>query len=123
MNVLSDTTLSLRCKAKEKEVFRIIVEGYRKQAYSFAFSYLKNANDALNISRDVFVRVWKAMDTFRECGRFIPWLFSIIKNLSLNLLERKKNLREISLDKAQKESGFDIADTGQDPLQYDAGSS
>jgi len=116
MNELSDTTLIVKCKAKDREAFRMLVERHKKQAYAFAFSYVKNADDALNVSQDAFVRAWNAIDTFFEGRNFRPWLFSIIKNLSLNLLEKKKKLSEISLDSAMEESGFDIPDTAGDPL-------
>ena len=116
MTELTDTMLILKCKEKDTHAFRILVERYKKQAYSFAFSYLQNADDALNISQDAFIRTWKAMDTFIEGKHFSPWLFSIIKNLSINHLEKKKHLREISLDKAIEENGFDIADSENNPL-------
>ncbi len=115
MNKLSENTLILRCKDRDSDAFRILVERYKKQAYAFAFSYLKNPDDAMNISQDAFVRAWKAIDTFIEGRSFKPWLLSIIKNLSLNLIEKKKNLREISLDSAMEESGFDIPESGSNP--------
>ena len=104
-----------QCRARDTSAYRVLVERYKRQAYGFAFSYLKNADDSLIVSQDAFVRAWKAIDTFEKGRSFRPWLFSIIKNLSLNLIEKKKSLREVSLDKAMEESGFDIADTTADP--------
>ncbi len=117
MNGTSETALILKCKARDKEAFRVLVERYKKQAFAFAFSYLKNADDALSVSQDAFVRAWNAIDTFMEGRRFKPWLMSIVKNLSLNRIEKKKSLRETSLDQAMEESGFDIADTSASPLE------
>ncbi|MBT4482195.1 MAG: RNA polymerase sigma factor [Candidatus Latescibacteria bacterium] len=116
MTELTDNILILRCKARDSDAFRILVESYKKQAYTFAFSYLKNSDDALNVSQEAFIKVWKYIDTFLENRLFRPWLFGIIKNLSINLINKKKNLGEISLDKAMDESGFDIHDTAKDPL-------
>ncbi|MFC1693914.1 RNA polymerase sigma factor [Candidatus Latescibacterota bacterium] len=116
MNQLTDDILVVRCKVRDKDAFCTLVDRYKKEAYSFAFSYLKNMDDALNISQDAFVRAWNAIDTFIEGRSFRPWLLSIVKNLSLNLIEKKKNLREISLDEAMTESGFDIPDNSQNSL-------
>jgi len=116
MNTPTDNALILRCKAKDSDAYRVLVERYKKQAFAFAFSYLRNADDALSVSQDAFVRAWRAMDTFLEGRSFKTWLFSIVKNLSLNLIEKKKSLREVSLDRAMEESGYDVADSGLDPL-------
>ncbi len=115
MNELTDDMLIIRCKTGDKNAFRILVERYKKQAYGFAFSYLRNAEDALNISQDAFIKVWNAIDTFIEGRHFRPWMFSIVKNLSINLIEKKKHRREISLDEAFEKSGFDIADSSDNP--------
>ena len=113
----ADNILIQQCKVRDKNAYRILVERYKKQAYSFAFSYLKNVDDAFNISQEAFIRAWNAMNRFEEGRNFKSWLFRIIKNLSLNLITKKKSLREISLEKTMEESGFDITDTSTDPLE------
>ncbi|MBN1294688.1 MAG: sigma-70 family RNA polymerase sigma factor [Candidatus Latescibacteria bacterium] len=117
MSMQAESVLIEQCRSKNLSAYRILVEQYKKQAYGFAFSYLKNAEDALNVSQDAFIRAWKSIDTFEKGRSFRPWLFSIVKNLSLNLIEKKKSLHEISLNEAMEESGFDIADTSDDPQQ------
>lgn len=113
---LTDSMLIQRCKGRDTEAFRQLVERYKKQAYGFAFSYLKNVDDAFNISQEAFIRAWNAFGSFDETRLFRPWLFSIIKNLSLNLLTKKKRLREVSLDEAMEVSGFDIPSPGGNAL-------
>jgi len=113
----NDSDIIRRCRNRDTDAFRILVERHRKSAYGFAFSYLKNRDDALGVSQEAFVRAWNAMDSFDETRPFRPWLFSIVKNLSINLLARKKRLREVSLEEAMDESGFDVASTEADPLE------
>ena len=117
MSLQTESFLVERCRAHDLAAFRELVELYKKQAYGFAFSYLKNADDALTISQDAFVKVWRAIDTFEAGRKFRPWLFSIIKNLALNLIARKKNRREISIDEAMEQSGYDIPDKSDNPQE------
>jgi len=117
MENVPEQALVARCREGDREAFRILVERHKRRAYEFAFSYLKNADDALGVSQDAFVRAWRAFDTFVEGRAFRPWLLGIVKNLSLNLLEKKKRLREVSLDEAMEESGFDIGDPSQNPQE------
>jgi len=117
MRELSDTILIQKCKVKNKNAYCVLVERYKKEAYSFAFSYLKNMDDAFSISQEAFIKAWNAINGFNEKRSFRPWLFGIIKHLSLNLIAKKKHLREISLDAALEESAFDMADASADPLE------
>ena len=117
MNTQTDSILIDRCRNHDLGAYRELVERYKKQAYGFAFSYLRNTEDALAVSQDAFVRAWKAINTFKTGGNFRPWLFSIVKNLSLNLIEKKKSLREVSIDEAMEERGFDIPDRSDNPLE------
>jgi len=111
----AENVLLEQCRAHNMGAYRALVERYKRQAYGFAFSYLRNTEDALNVSQDAFIKVWKAIDTFEKGRSFRPWLFSIIKNLSLNLIEKKRSLREISIDKAMDESFFDLVDDSSNP--------
>jgi len=116
MDHVSDSTLIERCKGMDKDAFGILVRRYQKPAYAFAFSYLRNSDDAVTVSQEAFVRAWRAIDTFLAGKSFKPWLFSIVRNLALNLIEKKKSLREISLDSAMEDSGFDVPDKTADQL-------
>ena len=113
----ADNILIQKCKVRDKDAYRVLIERHKKQAYSFAFSYLKNVDDAFNISQEAFIKTWNAINSFEEGRSFRSWLFSIIKNLSINLIIKKKILKEISLDEAMEESSFDIKDTSADPLE------
>ncbi|MFC1539594.1 RNA polymerase sigma factor [Candidatus Latescibacterota bacterium] len=117
MTEQADSILIQRCKVRDKDAYRLLVERYKKQAYGFAFSYLKNVDDAYTISQESFIRAWNAIGKFEDGRNFRSWLLSIVKHLSLNLILKKKRLREISLENAMEESGFDIADNSNDPLE------
>ena len=115
MTEYTDDILIVRCKSKDVCAFNLLVERYKHEAYGFAYSYLKNVDDALSVSQDAFVRVWKSIAGFEEGRKFRPWLFSIIKNQALNVIDRNKSRREVSLDEAMETSGFDLPDCAPGP--------
>lgn len=117
VDAAGDAVLVQRCKARDMSAFRELVDRYRESAYGFAFSYLRNTEDALSVSQDAFVRVWEFIGTFREGSSFRSWLFGIVRHLSLDCLDRRKRRREVSIDAVMEESGFDPADPGPDPHQ------
>lgn len=117
MRDIPESGLIIRCKAGNRDAFRELVGRYNRQAYAYAFSYVKCMDDAMCVSQDAFVRAWNAMGGFLEGRSFRPWLMSIVRNLALNHIEKKKSLREVSLDAAIEESGFDTVDTSSSPLE------
>lgn len=113
---VTDAVLIERSRNRDTDAFRQLVERYRREAYGFAYSYLRNADDAFLVSQEAFVRAWNAMRRFEAEREFRPWLFSIVKHLALNALDSKRRRREVSLDAAMEESGFDLAGDDPDPL-------
>lgn len=116
--LIPDAALIERCRDRDADAFRILVERYKKQAYGFAFSYLKNVDDSYSVSQEAFVRAWNGISAFRDGGVFRPWLFSIVKRLALNHIRKKKRLREISLEQAIEESGCAFPDNSSNPQEY-----
>jgi RNA polymerase sigma factor (sigma-70 family) len=71
--------------------------------------------DANDVLQNVFIKVWKGLDGFREDSQLSTWLYRIASNESLSFLEQKKRKGAISLDYSENglsnqlkaEKGFD----------------
>ena len=98
----------------DRAAFGKLVTAYQRRAYAIAYSYVKNRDDALELSQEAFVRAYKAIATFDTKMPFYPWLYRIIKNTCLNQIKRKKRRGESSLD-AMMESGYDAVDRARGP--------
>lgn len=91
-----------------RDAFRSLVERYMKQAYNIAFGYVSNHDDASDIAQESFVRVYRAIRTFRGDAEFSTWLYRIVANLSLNRVKRKVKTarREVPLEELSGLTGF-----------------
>lgn len=58
---------------------------------AFANRYLHSMDDAEDIVQEVFFRIWKNRTALDENKSFSTYLFSAVKNGSLNLLEHRKH--------------------------------
>ena len=81
----------------DQESLEILVRQYLKVIYSFVFRYVGNAEDAEDITQEVFVRVWRNLKRFNQEQSFKTWLFAIAKNAALDFLKKKKRPREKTL--------------------------
>jgi len=80
----SDETLCRRIAARDEAAFDLLVARYQGRAYRLAWSLLRDAEDARDVSQDAFIRVWEAADRFRGESRFSTWFYRILVNLCLD---------------------------------------
>lgn len=61
----------------------------RGAVYAMALSYLKNAQDAQDVTQDTFVRIWEYAAGYRPQGSPMAWMLAIARNLCLMKLRRE----------------------------------
>lgn len=74
------------CREGRQEGFSRLLQAYQARVYRRAYSYLRNREDALDVTQDVFLRVLPAIGRFRPGSPLWPWLRRITANLCLNRL-------------------------------------
>lgn len=96
----TDESIMDRIKKGDKQTLSILVERYKKTAYQDAYGYVGNRDDAYDISQEAFIRVYNSAKKFDSSLPFLPWFRTIIRNLSLTWLSKRKRQddRSIELD-------------------------
>jgi RNA polymerase sigma-70 factor (ECF subfamily) len=77
--------------------FDDIFKKYNKKVYFFAFSYLKNREEAQDVVQEVFMNLWRYRDQINEYYVFSKYLFKITYNATC------KRFRKLASDKKQME--------------------
>ena len=80
----SDETLCRRIAARDDAAFDVLVARHQARAYRLAWSLLRNAEDARDVSQEAFIRVWEAAGRFRGDARFSTWFYRILVNVCLD---------------------------------------
>ena len=70
-----------KCLDGDSEAFGFLVDKYRESVYAFAYSRLRNFDDAEDIAQEVFIKVYRKLGTLRRWDNFLAWLYSITSNL------------------------------------------
>ena len=83
-----------------------IVRDHSARVYRLAFRLTGNRHDAEDLTQEVFVRVFKALPTFRP-GTLEGWMHRITTNLFLDLARRRRRIRfdALPLDFSDKMPG------------------
>lgn len=69
-----------------------IVEEHSARVYRLAYRLTGNPHDAEDLTHDVFVRVFRSLNTYRP-GTFEGWLHRITTNVFLDKARRKQRIR------------------------------
>ena len=80
----SDTDLIRRAQADDIEAFCTLAQRYARRIYLLAFQYCRNAQDAEDLSQEVWLKAYQALRSFRSESSFYTWLRRITINGFLN---------------------------------------
>lgn len=78
-----------RLQRRDEAAFTELVERYKAMVFGVSFRLLHDRADAEDVAQDVFVRVFKGLDGFREQSSLRTWIYRITLNLSRNRLRAR----------------------------------
>lgn len=99
--------LSLVEMKKEKQVKTYIVEN-KEALYRFAYSYVKNEDDALDIVHDAVCKSLANIKALKDINNIKPWIYQIVSNCAIDHIRKNKKYTEINDDlQEQNAIGYD----------------
>jgi RNA polymerase sigma-70 factor (ECF subfamily) len=69
--------------------FETLVRDTHRSVYSLVYRIVGNADDAADVTQDVYLRVWRGMRTFRGDANFSTWLYRVAANAALTYVKRR----------------------------------
>lgn len=70
----------------DTDAFGKLVERYNKAIYGYLYRLTLDHHDADDLSQDVFINAFRAINAFRKGTNFKAWLYVIARNRYLNFL-------------------------------------
>jgi RNA polymerase sigma-70 factor (ECF subfamily) len=86
--VSPDTDLIARAAAGDHTAFHAIVERHRSMVYRVAYQFAGNHHDAEDIAQDVFIKVYRSLDRFRQDAQLTSWMYRIVMNACIDYRRR-----------------------------------
>lgn len=77
---LSDEDIVEGVLAGDKELFAILVERYQRPVYNLMYRYSFNAEEAADLTQEVFIRSFDRLRSYRAGSSFFPWLYALAVN-------------------------------------------
>ena len=78
--------------------FNLLVHEYQKKLYWHIRKILIDHDDTDDVLQNVFIKVWRNLDNFKEESQLYTWLYRIATNESITFLNQKKKRAGIPID-------------------------
>ena len=106
-NESTDTQLVKRVQKGDKGAFDLLVLKYQHKIVNLVMRYVRDPEQALDITQEAFIKAYRALPRFRGDSAFYTWMYRIAVNTAKNHLA------------AQRRRPLDVELDLQDPEQYD----
>lgn len=83
--------------ATKERGFTAIIKKYQEKLYWHIRRMVVEHEDANDILQNMFIKVWKSLENFREESQLYTWLYRIATNECLTFLEKQKKQRTLSM--------------------------
>ena len=80
----SEAQFIARLVARDESAFNELVLTYERRVFALVFRMLGRRDEAEDLSQEVFVQVFKAIDQFRGDSKLSTWIYRIAVNLCKN---------------------------------------
>jgi RNA polymerase sigma-70 factor (ECF subfamily) len=89
---ISDEELLERFKNPEGRnyAFNLLVRKYQEKVYWIVRKMVIDHDDANDLTQDVFIKVWKSLESFQGNSQLYTWIYRIATNECLTFLSKKK---------------------------------
>jgi RNA polymerase sigma-70 factor (ECF subfamily) len=73
----------------DSTAFQALVERHRSMVYRVACQFAGNHHDAEDIAQEVFIKVYRSLDRFRQDAQLTSWLYRIVMNACIDHRRRQ----------------------------------
>lgn len=99
MSEIEDHTILAQCKkpATRNAGFELLVRKYQQRVYWQVRKMVLDHNDSDDLVQEIFIKIWKGLQAFREDSLLSTWIYRIAVNEVLSFLNKKKRMSLLSL--------------------------
>ncbi|BCX47009.1 hypothetical protein HAHE_09170 [Haloferula helveola] len=93
-----DAMLARESRAGSLASFDRLVHRHHPKVFAFLLTLTKHRQDAEDLTQETFVRAWKKIDRYDPSLPILPWLLTIARRLSIDMLRKRKPIPAIEAD-------------------------
>jgi RNA polymerase sigma-70 factor (ECF subfamily) len=83
-----------RCLKGDQAAWDLIVKQYWRKVFNVAYKFVGKHDEAEDLAQDIFLKIFKSLDTFDRRANFQTWLISVSRNLCIDHYRSVRKERE-----------------------------
>jgi len=87
---VEDRDLIAKARRGNVDAYSILVSRWEKRVFNYLLRLVRNREDALDLSQDVFLKAYQNLKKLEDADRFASWLFRIAHNEAYSLLRKNR---------------------------------
>ncbi|MDX1983560.1 MAG: RNA polymerase sigma factor [Bryobacteraceae bacterium] len=88
---VEDRDLILKARRGNVDAYNLLVSRWEKRIFNYLLRLVRNREDAMDLSQDVFLKAYQNLGKLDDPRRFAPWLFRIAHNEAYSLLRKPRH--------------------------------
>lgn len=109
MTTRRERKLIRRLKARDEEAFTDLVMTYQHKVFNIIYRIVQDRAEAEDVAQEVFISIFKHIDSFRGDSKFTTWMYRIATNHARNRVKY--------LSRRHRQKHQDIDDTPEGAVQ------
>lgn len=101
----NDLELVDRVQSGDQEAFQQLVEKYQRKVYSICYGMLKDSEESLDVSQEVFIKVYRYLEKFNRESSFYTWLYRITVNMCIDHIRKNSRVHKVEYDDRLEHEG------------------
>jgi RNA polymerase sigma-70 factor (ECF subfamily) len=83
-----------RCLNGDQQAWEQIVRQHWRKVFNVAYKFVAKHDEAEDLTQDIFLKIFKSLDTFDRRANFQTWLISVSRNLCIDHYRSVRKERE-----------------------------
>jgi RNA polymerase sigma-70 factor (ECF subfamily) len=110
--VLEDGELARRCASGDEEAWKSLVGRFQRKVWNVAFQFTGRADEAEELTQEIFLHLLSALRTFDASGSLPAWLQRVARNYAIDHYRRRRRERSMV---ASGEESEELVAAARDP--------
>jgi RNA polymerase sigma-70 factor (ECF subfamily) len=103
---VEDRDLIAKARRGDVEAYNLLVSRWEKRVFNYLLRLVRNREDALDVSQDVFLKAYQNLPRLEDPAKFAGWLFRIAHNEAYSLLRRQRPEGELPPETGRTGAGL-----------------
>ena len=112
---MADSDLIARAAGGDPAAFQALVERHRSMVYRVAYQFAGNHYDAEDIAQEVFIKVYRSLDKFRQDAQLSSWMYRIVMNACIDHRRRHSPAGSAPFGEEAEQKLLNTAEETPDP--------